>query len=162
MLIVYPRVDDRYADASAKVTFLTKLVNSSHDMRIVISFVACSVTALDAVVGTAADGRAMGNSRDFSLWLMELPNRGYLLHNRPRGDLLDNNSLILVVVKQGERTTIEKSEGQIMVESGGNAVIFQGRKETGGRLQRVQELLARLKQRCSITRLLDDGQFLHQ
>lgn len=83
MLIVYPRVDDRYADASAKVTFLAKLVNPNHEMRIVISFMACSGTASDAVVGTAADGRAMGNSRDFSPWLMELPNRRYLLHYRP-------------------------------------------------------------------------------
>ena len=49
-----------------------------------------------------------------------------------------------------------------MLEAGRNAVIFQGRKETGGRLQPVQELLAQSKQRSSITRLLDDAQFLHQ
>lgn len=83
MLIVYPRVNDCDADASAKVTFLAKLVNSGHDMRIVIFFVTRSVTASDAVVGSAPDRRTMGNGRDFLLWLMELPNGRYLLHYRP-------------------------------------------------------------------------------
>jgi hypothetical protein len=144
MPVVNARVYYRHTDTSSQVALLTKLVNSSHDVRVVIALVARSVTAANAVrVNTTAEARAMGDGGNLTPRLFQLPNGRDLLHYRPGRDLLNNGSLVLVVVQQSERTTVEKSEGQVVVETSRDAMVLQSREEAGRGLHRghVSELV---------------------
>jgi hypothetical protein len=49
--------------------------------------------------------------------------------------LLDNCPLVLVVVQQSEGTTVEKSKGQVVVESGRDAMVLQSSEEASRRLR---------------------------
>lgn len=56
MLVINTRVHYCHTDTSSQVAFPTKLVNSSHDMGVVIAFVARSIAASEAARGnTTAD-----------------------------------------------------------------------------------------------------------
>lgn len=133
MFIVNTRVYHCHTDTSSQIALLAELVDSSHEMRVVVAFMACGITAMEAVrTRTAAGGRIVGNTRNFSLGLVQLSDRRYLLDRRPRGDLLNNGSLVLVVAQQGEGAAVEESEGQVVLKSGRNAVVTESREEAGG------------------------------
>jgi hypothetical protein len=99
VLVVNTRVNHRYANSRTQVALLAQLVNSSHDVWVVVAFVTRRVTASETVRGrTMANGCAVADTRKGALRLVQLPHRGDLFDHRPRGDLLDNGTLVLRVV----------------------------------------------------------------
>lgn len=51
MLVINTRIHNCHTDARSQVAFLTKLVDSDHDVGIVIAFVARSIAASEAARG---------------------------------------------------------------------------------------------------------------
>lgn len=131
VLIVNSGVNDRHTDATSSVPFPVELVNSGHDVRVVVVSVLWGTTAAETVRGDiAADGSAMTNTRHVLFRLVHLPDGGDFLHPRPRGDLLDDRRLILIV-QQSKGATVEKSEREVVVETGVNTMVLESCEEAG-------------------------------
>ena len=109
MLVVDARVHHSHTDTASCVALPAELVNTGHNVRVVIISVGRRTATLEAVGEITADGRAVGNTRRLSLRVVHLTDGGDVLHPRQRRDLLDDGSLILVI-QQGEGATVEKIE----------------------------------------------------
>jgi hypothetical protein len=84
MRIINTTVNNNHFDTSSQVALLAQFVNTGHNVRIVIAFVARGVTATETVGASRAAGVGVVRyTRNLTLGLFQLPDGGHLLDRSP-------------------------------------------------------------------------------